>query len=69
MLNEAEQKNLAEAAREIHQLLEQLSKTYPITETEEKIIVAREANAQIENNTTLKNKTDQCFERCRKISF
>lgn len=45
---------LAEAAAEIQQLLEQLSKTYPTTTTAEKMAVVAEAAEQIEKNPTLK---------------
>jgi hypothetical protein len=56
VINEAEQQNLAEAAKEIQALLEQLSKTYPTTTSKEKSIVVGEAVDQIENNQTLKFK-------------
>ena len=52
VMNEAEQKNLAEAAREIQELLEQLSKTY--TEEED---IASKAVKEIKNHPTLKAKT------------
>lgn len=53
-LNEAEQKNLADAATEIQQLLEQLSETYPTTTSREKNIVVGEVVDRIESNPTLK---------------
>ena len=56
VINEAEQKNLADAAKDIQQLLEQLSETYPTTTSREKNIVVGEAVDQIENNPTLKAK-------------
>ncbi len=49
-------KNLAEAAAEIQQLLEQLSKTYPTTTTAEKMTVVTKAAEQIEKNSTLKSR-------------
>ena len=55
-INEAEKQNLADAATEIQQLLEQLSETYPTTTSREKNIVVGEAVDQIENNPTLKAK-------------
>ncbi len=48
--------NLAEAAEEIQQLLDQLSQTNPTTTTREKMTVVAEAVDQIENNLTLKEK-------------
>mgnify|MGYP001825225264 CR=1 FL=1 len=56
VINEAEKPNLADAATEIQQLLEQLSETYPTTTSREKNIVIGEAVDQIENNPTLKAK-------------
>ena len=54
VINEAERQNLAEAAAEIQQLLEQLSQTYPTSTNKEKMAVVAEAVDQIENNPTLK---------------
>ena len=51
-----QKQTLAEAAREIHQLLEQLSKIYPITTNQEKRMVASEVADQIENNPKLRVK-------------
>ncbi len=56
VINEAEQKNLVDAAQEIQQLLEQLSETYPTTTIKEKNTVVIEAVDQIESNPTLKAK-------------
>ena len=56
VINEAEKQNLANAATEIQQLLEQLSETYPTTTSREKNIVVGEAVDQIESNPTLKAK-------------
>ena len=55
-INEAEQKNLADAAQEIQQLLEQLSKTYPTNTSKEKMIVVGEVVEQVEQNLPLKTK-------------
>jgi hypothetical protein len=53
--NSTEQKqNLAEAAAEIQQLLNQLSQTYPTATTSEKMTVVAKAVDEIENNPTLK---------------
>ena len=54
VINEAEQQNLAQAAAEIQQLLEQLSQTNPTTTNKEKMVVVAEAVDQIESNPTLK---------------
>jgi glycosylphosphatidylinositol transamidase (GPIT) subunit GPI8 len=51
-----QQKNLAEAAKEIQQLLEQLSKTYPTVTMSDKMKLAAEATQQIEQNPTLMQK-------------
>lgn len=53
VFNEAEQKNLAEAAAEIQQLLEQLDKSYRSDTTQGKMQIATEAMSQIENNPQL----------------
>jgi len=53
-INEAEKPNLAEAAAEIRQLLEQLSQTYPTNTTAEKMVVAAEAINRIESDPTWK---------------
>jgi hypothetical protein len=53
VINEAEQRNLAETAAEIQQLLEQLDKSYPTDTTAGKMKLASEAIAQIERNPTL----------------
>jgi hypothetical protein len=51
--NYAPDKNLAEAAAEIQQLLDQLSKTYPTGSTSEKIELASKAFEEIEKNKSL----------------
>ena len=56
VINEAQKQNLADAAQEIQQLLEQLSEAYPTTTSREKNIVVGEAVDQIESNPTLKAK-------------
>ncbi|NET46696.1 hypothetical protein [Okeania sp. SIO2B3] len=48
--------NLAEAATEIQELLEQLSKTYPTTTEKEQIELAVEAVDEIQKNATLKSR-------------
>ncbi|BAY10042.1 hypothetical protein [Calothrix sp. NIES-2098] len=48
--------NLDEAAKEIQQLLEQLSTTYPTTTSTDQIIVAAKAVEEIENNPALKQR-------------
>jgi predicted transcriptional regulator len=53
VINEAEQRNLAEAAAQIQQLLEQLEKSYPANTTAGKMAIATEAIKQIEANPTL----------------
>jgi metal-dependent amidase/aminoacylase/carboxypeptidase family protein len=53
VINEAEQRNLAEVAQEIQQLLDQLSETYPTTTTSEKDEVATKAIKTIEYDSLL----------------
>ncbi len=55
-IHEGEAKDLAKAAAEIQQLLEQLSQTYPTSTTKEKMTVVGEAVDIIENNPTLKTR-------------
>ncbi|MHC5860964.1 pentapeptide repeat-containing protein [Nostoc sp.] len=52
--NPEQKQNLAEAAAEIQQLLNQLSQTYPTATTSEKMTVVARAVDEIENNPTLK---------------
>jgi uncharacterized protein YjbI with pentapeptide repeats len=54
--NYEQQGNLAEAAAEIQQLLEQLSKTYPTKTTAEQMVVAAEAIKRIESDPTWKQR-------------
>lgn len=49
-----QRQNLAEAAREIQQLLQQLEQTNPTTTTSEKMTVVAKAVDEIEKNSTLK---------------
>jgi hypothetical protein len=55
-INEAEKPNLAEAAAEIRQLLEQLSQSYPTNTTAEKMAVAAKAIEHIESDPTWKQR-------------
>lgn len=52
----AQKQNLAEAAEEIQQLLEQLAQTYPTETSDQQAVVADEAIKQINNNPTLKER-------------
>ncbi len=56
VINEAEQKNLAEAAADIQALLVQLSQTNPTQTLSQKAVVAEEAIELIENDPTLKER-------------
>ena len=53
IINEAQPQNLAEAAKEIQQLLEQLGETYPTDTTMGKMSIATEAIQQIDSNPQL----------------
>jgi hypothetical protein len=53
VINEAEQRNLTQAAAEIQQLLEQLEKSYPADTTMGKMKLATEMISQIESNPSL----------------
>jgi len=52
--NPEQYQNLAQAAAEIQQLLDQLSQTYPIATTSQKMTVVAKAVDEIESNPTLK---------------
>ncbi|WP_373528992.1 pentapeptide repeat-containing protein [Nostoc sp.] len=52
--NPEQKQNLAQAAAEIQQLLNQLSQTYPTTTTSQKMSVVAKAVDEIESNPTLK---------------
>lgn len=56
VINEAEEQNLAQAAEEIQQLLEQLENSYPTETTKGKMQLATEVITEIENNPSLKGK-------------
>jgi hypothetical protein len=51
-----QKQNLAEAAAEIQQLLQQLELSYPVNTTSEQMIVAAEAIKKIETNPSLKQR-------------
>lgn len=53
VINEAQQRNLAETAAEIQQLIEQLEKSYPTNTTTGKMKVADELISRIDSNPTL----------------
>lgn len=53
VINEAQQRNLAEVAAEIQQLLEQLEKSYPTNTTTDKMQIAIGVMSQIDSNPTL----------------
>ncbi len=53
VINEAQQRNLAQAAAEIQQLLENLEKSHPANTTAGKMAIATEAISQIDSNPTL----------------
>jgi hypothetical protein len=59
--NYASDKNLAEAAKEIQQLLDQLSQTYPTNSTKEKIVVATKALEEIQKNPNLAQRIFRAF--------
>jgi len=54
--NSIAQKNLAEAAAEIRQLLEELEQTYPTDNFREQVVVVEKALSRIENDQTLKQR-------------
>jgi hypothetical protein len=56
VINEAEKRNLAEVAKEIQRLLDQLSETYSTTTTSEKYEIVSKAISTIESNSSLKTK-------------
>ena len=62
VINEAEKKDLAQAAAEIKKLLDQLEKNYPTNTTTEKMTVATKAIEQIETDPSLKQKALSAFE-------
>ncbi len=54
--NDAQKKNLAEAAAEIQQILDQLCQTHPTTTGKENMIIVAETVDKIESNPTLKTR-------------
>ena len=56
IINESEQKSLSEVAKEIQELLEQLSQTNPTTKANEQMIVVGKAINIVEENPSLKSK-------------
>jgi len=52
VINEAQQRNVAETVAEVQQLLEQLEKSYPINTTADKLKVTGEAISTIDSNPT-----------------
>jgi len=69
VINEAEKRNLAEVAKEIQQLLEQLSETYPTKSTPEKYEVVSKAISTIESNSLLKTKVIHVLKAVGSESF
>lgn len=67
--NHATQQNLAEAAVEIQQLLQQLEQIYPTTTFPEKAVVAERAIERIENNSNLKAKVIRALKAAGKEAF
>ncbi|MBD2518945.1 hypothetical protein H6G93_29095 [Nostoc sp. FACHB-973] len=63
-LNPQERQTLAKAAKEIQDLLDQLSQTYPTTTQTEKAIFAAKAVEQIEQNPTLKMRVVGAIKAC-----
>ncbi len=55
-INEGQQQNLDEAAKEIHQLLRQLEQSYPTDTTAGKMRLAASAAKKIENQPTMKKR-------------
>ncbi|NES03112.1 MAG: hypothetical protein F6K22_09760 [Okeania sp. SIO2F4] len=51
-INESQEQNLAEAAKDIQELLEQLDKTYSSDTTAGRMKIATEVITQIDNNST-----------------
>ena len=51
-IHESQEKNLAQAAKEIQELLEQLNETYPSDTTMDRMKIATEVIIQIDNNPT-----------------
>jgi len=69
IINESQQKSLAEVAKEIQELLDQLSQTYPTTKTTEKMEVVGKVIDIIEENPSLKSKIIKVLKAVSKESF
>ena len=69
IINESQQKSLAEVAKEIQELLDQLSQTNPTTKTTEKMEVVGKTIDIIEENPSLKSKIIQVLKAVSKESF
>ena len=69
VINESEQKSLADVAKEIQELLEQLSQTYPIEKASEKLDVVTRAVDKIENNSLLKSRIIRVLKAVGSESF
>ena len=69
IINESQQKSLAEVAKEIQDLLEQLSQTNPTIKTTEKMEVVGKAIDIIEENPSFKSKIIRVLKAVGKESF
>lgn len=69
IINESQQKSLAEVANEIQDLLEQLSQTNPTIKTTEKMEVVGKAIDIIEENPSLKSKVIRVLKAVGTESF
>ena len=69
IINESQQKSLAEVAKEIQELLDQLSQTNPTTKTTEQMIVVGKAIDIIEENPSLKSKIIKVLTAVGKEAF
>jgi hypothetical protein len=69
IINESPQKSLAEVAKEIQDLLEQLSQTNPTTKTTEKMVVVGKAIDKIKENPSFKSKVIKVLKAVGKESF
>ena len=63
VINEAQERNLAEAAAEIQALIKQLEQDNPTNTTTEQMVVATKAIEQIESNPTWKQKAISAFKQ------
>ena len=69
IINESQQKSLAEVAKEIQELLDQLSQNNPTTKTTEKMEVVGKVIDIIEENPSLKSKIIKVLKAVSKESF